>query len=141
MKTTALSSSARIYDPIRKKRVAKTPEEQVRQCLLRQMLGPLAFPKGLVAVEAPLQSGRRADLIAFRVEGDALIPLLVIECKAAPLKEADYFQGSGYQWILEAPFLCLAHGGGICTFWKEGEELRSVPFLPPYEQLVRRVLR
>lgn len=130
---------SRIYDPIRRKQVAKTPEEQVRQCLLRQMVGPLAFPKGLVAVEAALAAGRRADILAYRVHSDTLVPLLVVECKAEALKEEDYLQGSGYQWMLEAPFLCLAHGGGIRTFWKEGGEVRSVPFLPPYEQLIKRV--
>ncbi len=40
-----------IFDPIRRKSVADTPEERVRQALLSQMIGPLGFPKGLLAVE------------------------------------------------------------------------------------------
>lgn len=120
-----------LYDPIRKKFVADLPEERVRQALLQQMLGPLGYPKGLIAVEKRIGKGRRADILAFVKKGDELKPLLLIECKAEMLNEEAYYQASGYNTFLAAPFICLAHSGGIRTFWKTG----SVHFLPPYKQL------
>ena len=126
-----------LYDPIRKKQVADTPEERVRQALLFQMIGPLGFPKSLLAVEKrldrffPGELSRRADIVAFIKSGDELKPLLLIECKAEEIDEETYMQAAGYNSLLAAPFICLAHAGGIRTFSK----LQSVPFLPPYSQL------
>lgn len=136
MQTIALSKLAKIYDPIRKKQVAKTPEEQIRQWVLRHMIDTLSFPKGLIAVEALLESGRRADIVCYYKKNDALFPLLVVECKAQVLEEEAYLQGAGYQTTLLAPFLCLAHPKGMRTFWKEKEIVRSMAFLPPYLQLI-----
>jgi hypothetical protein len=128
-----------IYDPIRRKEVATTPEEIVRQALLRQMLGPLAFPKSLIAVEKKLATLRRADIIVFMKKGDQLVPLVLVECKANRMDEETFWQASGYNTTVEAPFLCLAHSGGVRTYWKEGDQVRSIGFLPPYDQLVQRI--
>jgi len=110
------------------------PEEIVRQHLLAQMLGPLGFPKGLVAVEKKISFGRRADIIVYLRDGT---PLLLIECKATCADEEVAFrQAVGYNASLAAPFWCIAHGSGVRTFWTGG----SVPFLPPYKQLLLRIL-
>jgi len=130
-----------LYDPIRKQAVANTPEERVRQSLLLQMIGPLGFPKGLVAVEKSISNGRRADIIAYAKQKDRLIPLLLIECKAIALDEEVVFrQAFGYNASIGAPFWCLAHADGVRMFWMEGEALKSIPFLPPYDQLLLRIL-
>jgi hypothetical protein len=135
----------KIYDPIRCKKVAGTPEERVRQALLRQMLDFLSFPKGLISVEKKLGTSlRRVDIVVYRkVEGD-LIPLLLVECKASPVdEEAAFRQAAGYRALVAdkmyAPFWCLAHASGIRTFWLEGNEQHSVPFLPPYPQLLKTI--
>jgi hypothetical protein len=139
MKTTTLSSLVKIYDPIRKKQVAKTPEEQIRQWMLRHMIDDLAFPKGLISVECALVSGRRADIVSYHKKQETLTPLVVIECKAEAVEEAAYLQALGYQASLLAPFICLAHSKGIATFWKEGDKIRTIAFLPPYPQLIARL--
>jgi hypothetical protein len=132
-----------LFDPIRKKAVAETPEEKVRQTLLHHMIGALAFPKGLIGVEKNLSkivngsSRRRADIIAFVKKGEQMVPLLLVECKSDKVDEKSYSQANGYNSFLAAPFLCLAHAGGIRTFWKEKGAIQSVPFLPPYAQLVK----
>jgi hypothetical protein len=125
-------------DPIRGKEVALTPEERVRQALLRHMLGSLSFPKGLIAVEKKIgPSKRRFDIVAYRNEGNGLIPLLLIECKASCDDEEKAFrQAVGYRAGILAPFWCLAHAKGIRTFWLEENTVRTVPFLPSYPQLL-----
>lgn len=115
------------------------PEERVRQALLSQMLGSLSFPKGLVSVEMGITAQRRADIVVYQKKGDTLKPLLLIECKNERVDEAAYAQVMGYNWSILAPFWCLAHAGGIRTYWKEGGDVKSVGFLPPYPQLLKRV--
>lgn len=130
-----------LYDPIRCISVADTPEERVRQALLSQMLGTLAFPKALIAVEKKLKSSaRRVDIIAFIKHKETLKPLVLVECKATHVDEETFRQAVGYNATLAAPFICLAHAGGIRTFWKEGKEVKSIGFLPPYQQLLLRFL-
>ncbi len=122
---------------IRNKSLADTPEERVRQALLFQMLGPLTFPRSLVTVEKRVGTTRRSDIVAFAKVGEELKPVVLIECKAEVVNEETYAQAAGYNAFLSAPFICLAHAGGIRTFWKTDTGLQSVPFLPPYAQLVR----
>ncbi len=129
-----------LYDPIRKKSVADTPEERVRQAILRHMMDALEFPKGLIAVEKKLSTQRRADIVAFVKADDKLKPLVVIECKAIDLDAEAVQQVVGYNGLLSAPFVCVAHKSGIQTFWREGGVLQSVGFLPPYPQLVQRIV-
>ena len=114
-------------------------EEHVRQALLRQMLGPLAFPKGLISVEQGIAARRRADIVVYVKQGSTLKPLLLIECKKFKMDEEAYAQAMGYNTHLKAFFWALAHAGGIRTFWKEQGSIQSVGFLPPYPQLIKRI--
>jgi hypothetical protein len=129
-----------LYDPIRKKSVADTPEERVRQAILKHMIDALEFPKGLIAVEKKLATQRRADIIVFMRVDEHLKPLVVVECKALDLDADAVNQVIGYNGLLAAPFVCVAHQSGIQTFWREGGVLQSVGFLPPYPQLLQRVI-
>ena len=141
MRITALSKSPKVFDPVRKKQVVKTPEEMIRQWVLKQMIDFLAFPKGLISVEARVGNLRRADILVFRKANAELVPLLIVECKADALDdEKAFLQAIGYQSNKRAPFLCIAHPLGIRTFWKQEGVLQSAPFLPPYPQLIKRVL-
>ena len=125
-----------LYDPIRKKRVSALPEERVRQALLHQMMYALGYPKGMIGVEKRIGSAqRRADIIVHVRRHDTLVPLVVIECKAELVDEEGYWQASGYNRSIFAPFICIAHAKGIRTYWKESSIIRSVAFLPPYQQL------
>jgi hypothetical protein len=133
--------SSTLYDPIRLKQVADTPEERIRQALLAQMLGNLGFPKGLLAVEKKIATGRRIDILAYMSKEQDLQPLLLVECKAEAIyAEASFRQALGYRKACGMPpFWCLAHKAGIRTFWQENDNLYSVPYLPPYSQLLSKI--
>lgn len=134
------SRFSRFYCPIRKIEVAATPEENVRQRLVRHMLGPLGYPKGLLAVEKNLFSGsleRRIDLVCFYRQQDFLKPLLLVECKAESLTVQAENQLFGYNAQIGAPFLCLVSESAIKLFWKEAEEIKTLSYLPPYRELLR----
>ena len=127
-----------INDPVRRRFVALTPEERVRQDLLRRMIKELGYPLGLLAVEKELQTGRRVDLLCYAPR--LLCPLLIIECKAKPCTEEAKKQAMGYNASLGAPFICVADSSEVHTLWFEGSAIASVPFLPTFEQLCQKAI-
>jgi hypothetical protein len=129
----------KLFDAVRNRFVAATPEERVRQGLLRSMIGPLGFPKGLIAVEYEFkETGRRADLVCFFYLERQLVPLLIVECKAEPCGRAAREQAFGYNAALRAPFVSIADPYEVTTFWLEGDQLKSVLFLPCYRELIQK---
>lgn len=122
-----------LWDPIRKQWVAKTPEEEVRQKLIKKMIEELGYPKGLISVEKGL-GGRRFDLVCYAPK--TLKPLLLVECKAGKLGHEAENQVLGYNYKIGAPFVCLVNGQEIKTVWREKDKVMTVPFLPPFSQLV-----
>lgn len=135
-----------LWDPIRSLYVKATPEEKVRQKWISIMLGPLGYPKGLLSVEKDLASfvrdpksldpNRRIDILCYTPYKEGLRPLLLIECKAKEKFAKAEQQILGYNEVIQAPFLCVIQGEVTKTFWFQNGALHSVPFLPPYQQLV-----
>ncbi|MEA1887830.1 MAG: type I restriction enzyme HsdR N-terminal domain-containing protein [Bacteroidota bacterium] len=75
-----------IFDEIRKKFVALTPEEWVRQHFINYLVNEKEYPKGLVAVEVMFKMNklsRRADILVYDKKGE---PVLIVECKAPTVK-------------------------------------------------------
>ena len=71
-----------IYDPLRKKQVKLTPEEEVRQGIIRWLNETVGAPLTLMASEYGFTYNRRryrADIVVF---DRSLSPLLMVECKA-----------------------------------------------------------
>lgn len=70
-----------IFDPIRKKFVALTPEEWVRQHVIRLFTETLAYPPSLISVEKSFThagAAMRYDLVVFNRNQE---PALIAECK------------------------------------------------------------
>ena len=101
-----------IFDPVRKKWVAMTPEEKVRQIFILYLLNIKGFPLSHLSVEhAVTVNGmtQRYDLVAF---DNNLKPYLVVECKAPQVKltQKAVEQAGRYNSILRAPLLCVTNG-------------------------------
>lgn len=101
-----------IYDAVRRKYVRLTPEEWVRQHLVRFMLRERGVPAGLVAVEhAFTYQGmtRRADVVVHDRQGQ---PLLMAECKApgVPVTQDTFDQVARYNKVVRAPYLVVTNG-------------------------------
>ena len=102
-----------VFDPLRRREVALTPEEEVRQQVLYLLVEGLKVPAGLVAVEYSLKVNgmdRRADVVVFGKEGR---PLMVVECKApsVALTEAVLDQAVRYHSVLCPRYILLTNGG------------------------------
>ena len=104
-----LSTGQEIFDSFRKKFVALTPEEWVRQNFLNFLVDHMGYPKGLVAVEKQLKLNgltKRCDILAYSKAGN---PVLVVECKApsVALTNEVFAQVARYNLTLKVPFLAI----------------------------------
>jgi hypothetical protein len=102
----------KIYDEVRKKWIALTPEEWVRQHLIHYLRDHLGYPGSLMAVEKSLRYNgmtRRSDLVVF---GRDSAPLLLAECKAPGIKidGKTFDQAARYNLQYQVPYLLVTNG-------------------------------
>ncbi|MHC1778474.1 MAG: type I restriction enzyme HsdR N-terminal domain-containing protein [Lentimicrobium sp.] len=101
-----------IFDPVRKKYVALTPEEWVRQHLIQYLVNEKQVPLHMMASERGLSINRmtkRFDLVVYNLSGK---PALIVECKAptVALSEDVFFQIARYNLALKVKFLLVSNG-------------------------------
>lgn len=101
-----------IFDAIRRKYVRLTPEEWVRQHLIRYLIEQGGFPAGYARVEIGFTYAGtpvRADLILYNRKG---IPVLMAECKAPEIRvsQAVFEQLSRYNTVINARYLVVSNG-------------------------------
>ena len=101
-----------IFDPIRKKMVARTPEEEVRQQLIAWLLNDRKVPQTMMRSEFGFEyNGRRyrADILVFNRD---LHPLLLVECKAPEVRldEAVIDQVLRYNRGLQVKYILISNG-------------------------------
>lgn len=101
-----------IFDCIRKKYVTLTPEERVRQHIVRFLSEYRGYPISLMSIEMPFKVARmkkRSDIIVFNNE---LQPLMLVECKAPEITLNDkvFDQASVYNLQIKAPYILISNG-------------------------------
>lgn len=101
-----------IYDPIRRKWVKCTEEEEVRQCFILYLLQMKKIPASHISVEREIKVNglsKRYDIIVFDRNG---APHIVIECKAPHIEinQAVVEQVATYNRTLRAPFIGVTNG-------------------------------
>ena len=105
-----------VYDPIRRKDIALTPEELLRQLVLLYFLEIKKYPANRIRVEIGIDLNglrKRCDLVVFDAE---FKPWLLVECKSpkVPLTQATFEQAARYNLQLRAPHLVITNG--LSTF-------------------------
>lgn len=133
---------------IRKVPVRATPEELVRQALLKFMIESGGYPRGLIGVELSLSSlphlienrsklpKRRADIIVFS-PNNTLSPLILVECKAVLITDAAIRQAVGYNLFVKAPYIMLANEREVKTGSYNGSTWVFSPGLPNFKSLTQ----
>ncbi|MDR2362450.1 MAG: type I restriction enzyme HsdR N-terminal domain-containing protein [Prevotellaceae bacterium] len=128
-----------IFDPVRRKFVALTPEEGVRQQLIYFLVTVKKFPPALLQVETALTyNGRscRADLVAYDHHAR---PLLIAECKAPEVKitQEVFEQIARYNLTLQVPYLLVTNGlqHFFCGFDVAQNRYRFEEEMPEYGKL------
>ena len=127
-----------VFDPIRKKFVKLTPEERVRQHVIRVFTRCHGYPETHLAVEYAFRYNKmlyRADIVVFNRD---LKPAMLVECKAPGVKltEAVIDQVVRYNKVLDVPYIFITNGelSYLCRRDGEGDYLQC-PQLPSFEDL------
>lgn len=135
------SSTVEIFDKVRKKFVALTPEEWVRQHLLEWMIQEKNFPLSLIAVEKQLRLNttvKRTDVLAYT---STLQPLLLAECKAPEIKLDIHTltQVLRYNLVFNVSHLLITNGRDHFFFSKEkdGKGWSQEAHFPEYRELLK----
>jgi len=128
-----------IFDDFRRKWVALTPEEWVRQNFIRYLIEEKHYPTALISVEQSLrlnQQNFRADAVIYSKTGD---PFIIIECKAPEVKISQqvFDQMIPYNIELQAKFLMVTNGINhyCCVIDKEKVTYTFLPEIPDYKLL------
>lgn len=100
-----------VFDPVRRRWVALTPEEWVRQCTLQRLHDEGGYPLEVMQVEGAIALNsmtRRCDIVVYR-DGQ---PWMIVECKKSdiPLTQKVCDQACRYNSVLRVPYLLLTNG-------------------------------
>ena len=101
-----------IFDFLRRKFVALTPEEWVRQHFVHFLIDHKGYPKGLLANETELRIGDkrlRCDSVLY---DKSMKPMMIIEYKAPTIQiqQKTFDQIAVYNLLLHADFLVISNG-------------------------------
>ncbi|MCL9808716.1 type I restriction enzyme HsdR N-terminal domain-containing protein [Flavobacterium luminosum] len=101
-----------IFDEIRKKFVILTPEEWVRQHVIRYLLEEKKYSKSYINVEKTISINgltKRYDVVVFKPDGKIF---LLVECKApeVTISQNTFDQIARYNLTLESEYLMVTNG-------------------------------
>ena len=104
-----------VLDPVRRRWVALTPEEWVRQQLILILHNRYGYPLELMQVEGAITLNsltRRCDIVIYSADGT---PQIIVECKEPNVKITQKVcdQACRYNTVLHVPYLILYNGHDI----------------------------
>jgi len=133
------SNGKKIFDPIRKKFVALTPEEWVRQNFLKFLMEEKKYPAGLIIVEQTLKVNKlhkRCDAVVHDKKGQ---PLVVLEFKApdVALNQKVFDQVARYNITLQVKYLIVSNGMEhyCCSVNPIEKTYQFLEHIPEYSEL------
>lgn len=106
-----------VFCPVRRRWVALTPEEGVRQHTILMLHRHYGYPLELMQVEGAITVNgmtRRCDIVVHSAEGR---PQIIVECKRpdVPLTQKVCDQACRYNTALQVPLLILTNGNQLVT--------------------------
>lgn len=132
-----------IFDFLRRRYVALTPEEWVRQHFVHYLAEQLGYPPSLMANEVALQMGEkrlRADTVIYT---RTLQPLMIVEYKAPVVKitERVFEQASAYNRLLRVPYIVVSNGleHFCCCFNEQDCSYSFLKDIPAFKDIIENV--
>ena len=129
-----------VFDTQRKRYVALTPEEWVRQHFIHYLTDCLGYPAARLAVEHQIALNgmkKRCDAVLFDTDAR---PLLIVEVKApiVPITQAVFDQVAVYNLTLGVQFFMVSNGleHYCCRVDRAHNRYDFLPALPTYEELI-----
>ena len=128
-----------IFDFLRRKYVALTPEEWVRQHFTHYLTTHKGYPKGLMGNEVELHVGEkrlRCDTVLYNKQGQ---PQMIIEYKAPTIQiqQKTFDQISVYNLLLHVDYLIVSNGlqHYCCKMDYDNQKYLFLQDIPDYENL------
>lgn len=128
-----------IWDPLRRKSVRATPEEEVRQWFISAVLHKgMKVPQHMMGSEVALRQGQkpfRADIVVYNRSAE---PLMIVECKRpdVTLDQEVIDQALRYNNILNVKYIAITNGGKTFMFRREGEGFVFLDRAPQWEEML-----
>lgn len=139
-----------VYDPLRKKKVKLTPEEEVRQWFISVLHEELKVPMTMMMSEVSMKSGQiidvirkekrkeyRADILVYDRE---LNPMLVVECKRPDVQLSSIVlqQALRYAELLGVRFIIITNGNFSYFAGSIDGKLQFMDKVPTYEEMLKK---
>lgn len=104
--------NGRVFDIVRRRWVALTPEEWVRQQTINMLHYRFFYPLELMQVEAAIALNgltKRCDIVVY---DRSVRPWMIVECKkeSVPINQKVIDQTCRYNLVLQVPYLFLTNG-------------------------------
>lgn len=128
-----------VWDPLRRKEVALTPEERVRQWFIAVLRDELGVPPYEMMSEATLSYGGkawRADIVVYRRN---MSPAMVVECKRpdVELTREVLEQALRYNLVLDVNWIVITNGRKTLVFARNLSDFTRRDRLPDYGEICR----
>ena len=125
------------WDPLRKKEVAETPEEEVRQWFITVLRDGMKVPEHMMMSEVSLRFGGkpwRADIVVYDRQAS---PLLVVECKRpeVALDQSVVDQALRYNNVLDVKYIVITNGLKTFMFEKRDGAFTFLEKAPLWEEM------
>lgn len=140
IKLRGTKARPQIFDILRKKYIALTPEEWVRQHFVHFLVEHKGYPAALMANEIQLKVGEktlRADSVLYSRD---LKPRMIIEYKAPhiPITQKVFDQISIYNMLLHVDYLVVSNGlqHYICKMDYNDKKHLFLEDIPDYKELL-----
>ncbi|MBB4037765.1 hypothetical protein GGR21_003686 [Dysgonomonas hofstadii] len=128
-----------VFDPLRRKFVALTPEEWVRQHFVNYLLTEKHYPQSLIANEIQINLNnlkRRCDSVVY---DRSLTPMVIVEYKApdVTITQDVFDQIVRYNIVLKVKYLIVSNGLNhyCCRMNYENQSFEYLPDIPDYTDL------
>ncbi len=125
-----------IFDEIRKKFIILTPEEWVRQHVVRFLIDECNYPISLINIEKTLKINdmtKRYDIVVYNNDGTINV---LVECKSTDVKisQSTFDQIARYNLSLKATILMITNGINhyYCNMDIENKKFIFLEKLPSY---------
>lgn len=129
-----------MYDPLRKKNIADTPEEAVRQSVIHWLNAEKGYSFARMSSEYSFNFNGlsyRADIVVF---DNYLKPIMLVECKAPSVKidMKVIEQGLRYNRVLEVKYMLFTNGKSsyICRRKNIDSDFEFIKEVPSYKELL-----
>lgn len=141
LKVKSVADKRRVFDRIRRRYVALTPEEWVRQNMVSHLIESLGVPSTRISNETPIAFNgltKRCDTVVYDAD---LRPLMIVEYKAPTVEitQRVFDQIAVYNLRLQVPYLLASNGLNhiFCKVDLQNRRYLFQPGLPRYEDLLR----